>query len=313
MCIEIDLEQDFKNILLSHYLSASNLKKRYDIELPSKQQRELENMNATDLLHSYLNFRKRLLCCGKQQIYISRELRKNPLYRKFRSQISKIKNIFINGSSIRPYLSNQINDFISPKSKDNLLMDWGLHHIHLFPTKKREGKSDNYLLFIMQKNDSVYFIDILTHQDFVNYNLLQIIYNNWKSALDNMKVSGIHPDVLTENEFKNLRKNGVAYTIGFEKDVDYAYATNLNSTNMSIAIDRIFLCLEELQQKILNAEKNIRQQLNIDADKTLSIHLDMQNNIFIIKEDYSNSRILFNNDKEIREFNELFNYTVKFI
>lgn len=188
----------------------------------------------------------------------------------------------------------------APDSEDSLLLDWGLHHIHLFLTNKRNQQNDNILLFIMKQSDTIYFIDILTHQDFFNFNLLEIIHRNWKTALEPYKVN-ITPDVLTEKNFRNLRKNNVGYTIGFLDEPKIAYATQKRNKKRKDYICFLEKNLELFQQNLLNDSKRLADTISSKTrNKIVNFELKMvrhQNSILFIEPNY-NVKINFENEEQ---------------
>lgn len=60
------------------------------------------------------------------------------------------------------------------KSEDGLLMDWGLHHIHFIPAYTPK-KRTNEILFIMERPDKIYFVDIFAHGDWVKLKSLVLL------------------------------------------------------------------------------------------------------------------------------------------
>ena len=59
---------------------------------------------------------------------MSKELKSNPKYKIFAKRIHKIKRYFKDRKDIRGFLSTNVNNFIN--TEDNLLRDWGIHHLH---------------------------------------------------------------------------------------------------------------------------------------------------------------------------------------
>lgn len=297
--IEIDLFSDLKNILLDKIITVIA---KNSININDKHIKEIETFNFEKLLDVYLNLLDRLLICRKAKVFISKEIKCNTKYQKYKKEIFKLKKLFENGSSIRPFLSDRINNLIYNKSEDSLLLDWGLHHIHFYPTKKRKNKNDNDILFILKQDNNIYFIDIFTHGDFHNYKALEIVHKNWKNVLSLYGLKGITPDILTEDNFKKLRKYNVGYTIGFKDEPDIAYATNIRRIERQRDID--FLCkyIENLQIQIINSTDDIIKEVSNKKNKeidllTIKLLINMDKLTFL--EINTGVNILFNeNNKE---------------
>ena len=70
---------------------------------------------------------------------------------------------------------------------DDLLNDWGIHHLHLGTEYNKRGKikRSKNLLFCIINSKSVYFINIQEHKaNWANKELLEIVYDNWSELLD---------------------------------------------------------------------------------------------------------------------------------
>lgn len=301
--IEIDLFSDLENILLD---KINTVITKNNIKINNKHIKEIQTFNFEKLLDVYLNLLDRLLICRKANVFMSKEIRFNAKYQKYKKEIFKLKRLFENGSSIRPFLSDRINNLIYNKSEDRLLLDWGLHHIHFYPTEKRKNKNDNDILFILKQDNNVYFIDIFTHGDFHNYRALEIVHKNWKNVLSLYKLKGITPSILTEENFKNLRKKNAGYTVGFKDEPDIAYATNIRRIERQRDID--FLCkyLEDLQIQIINSTDDIIKEITNKTNKEinlLNIKLLIKKNKLTFMEVNTGINILFNENNN--EFENL--------
>lgn len=301
--IEIDLISDLKNILLD---KINTVIAKNSININNKHLKEIQTFNFEKLLDIYLNLLDRLLICSKANVFMSKEIRYNAKYQKYKKEIFKLKRLFENGSSIRPFLSDRINNLIYNKSEDGLLLDWGLHHIHFYPTDKRKNKNDNDILFILKQDNNIYFIDIFTHGDFHNYRALEIVHNNWKNALNLYRLKGITPSIFTEENFKNLRKYNVGYTIGFKDEPDIAYATNIRTFIRQRDILYLSLYTKNLQSEIIKHKdiiiKEIAQNTNTEIN-LITIKLLIKRNKLIFHEVNTDVNISFNNNNN--EFENL--------
>jgi len=257
--VKFDFKEDLRRYILSQ-LDETYLNNKLNIYPKTNQLTELQAQNIDNLLWVYINWRNRLILGRKRKVSLSKDIYKNPFYSQYNTNIQKLKRIFESGSNVRPFLSTGVNHLLGNKSDDGLLRDWGLHHIHFIPAYTPK-KRTNEILFIMERPNNIYFIDIFEHDDWVKLNSLAIIYRNWPETIEHFKLNGITPDILTEEHFENLRKKDVAYTIGFDGN---AYAPTLNSNSRMNTIrnaDYLLMFLKNFEQNILNDIENIKQQV----------------------------------------------------
>ena len=104
-----------------------------------------------------------------------------------------IESMFLSGEDVNTHLSRLIKktDQLKKEHLDLLLSGWGIHHIHFDPDRS------NKLLFVYIKGTSVYFIDVLEHEDdegtietWTNTGLIEIIHRNWPDVIRTYKVNG---------------------------------------------------------------------------------------------------------------------------
>jgi hypothetical protein len=65
------------------------------------------------------------------------------------------------------------------RSKDWLLNDWGIHHLHL-----HQNRGSDELLYVCVEDDALYLIDIRGHGAMADIGLLEIVLRNWPALLD---------------------------------------------------------------------------------------------------------------------------------
>ena len=178
------------------------------------------------------------------------------------------------------YSDMSIKDKRSPiyrKSRDYLLDDWGIYHIHLNEkeakteqemrsdkTNKEKGNRSEYLLFIKISDDKIYFIDILNHNKenvFSDQELLETLDKNWHFILEKYlmpKVSSVNR--LTNNEIEQTRKNGGFILYQINNKVYYPIGGGLNSAGTNIIhtsnaddiLDDMRLIEKELKDNYMN-------------------------------------------------------------
>lgn len=108
------------------------------------------------------------------------------------------------GEDISYALSNDAN---RPQKKDGLLIDWGIHHLHLIEPENPKSRGD-YLLFAIFSPDEAGFLDIRRHDEksvFEKKDYIQIIYNNWPKALNPFILNGFN-QTYTEDTLEKTRR-----------------------------------------------------------------------------------------------------------
>ncbi|NFI03471.1 hypothetical protein FC959_03475 [Clostridium botulinum] len=191
-----------------------------------------------ELLISYLNIINRRISFIPRKVFISDNIQKiienNKVDKKYIEILLKFKESFENGIDMNGHLSTAIycSDMsIKDKkasnyrnSRDYLLDDWGIYHIHLSEKEAKNKKEmhcnrSEYLLFVKVINNEVYFIDILNHNEknlFAKQELLETMDRNWHFILDGYMLTEVESiSKLTDNEIDKTRRNGclLAYKI----------------------------------------------------------------------------------------------------
>lgn len=164
----LDLLEDLKNILQIELKKLGYLTTKKDTH---------------DLLTALFNLQDKIVSVKRRTVHISKELRAKEIEKPYNDYLKQIRNKFKNGKDIKPHLSKWSE---KPYKKDLLLYDWGIHHLHLNNELDDEGfivRSD-YILFIILKEDDVYFIDVTKHRledrtEFSQQYLLGIVKRNW--------------------------------------------------------------------------------------------------------------------------------------
>ena len=124
-----------------------------------------------------------------------------------------IRNLFVTGGNVRPYLSKRIND---STQKDKILWDYGMHHFHLGRTLDHSGfiERSDYLLFAIVADEDVFFVDIREHYDpddllWVRQDLLRIVHSNWPEITEPRLLHGVSGDTVTDIEKRELRRKNL--------------------------------------------------------------------------------------------------------
>lgn len=135
-----------------------------------------------------------------------------------------LRECFTEGKNVNGFLSKRIVNATGPKSKDGLLWDFGMHHLHLSMEATASGFVDrsDYLLFAIVRDDTAYFVDVRPHHDphgllWVRQDLLRIVQSNWPDLIKPNILKGILPGMpLSDEERKALRKRNMV--CGMEMD-----------------------------------------------------------------------------------------------
>lgn len=124
---------------------------------------------------------------------------------------------FAEGKNVNGFLSKRIAYATGPKSKDGLLWDFGMHHLHLSTELTESGfvERSDYLLFVIVTDETAYFVDVRPHRDsqglvWVRQDLLRIVQSNWPELIEPNVLKGILPGTpVSDEERKALRKSNM--------------------------------------------------------------------------------------------------------
>ena len=225
----------------------------------------LSEKHWKDNLLTYYNWNNRLIYPKPREILYSKEIKENALFERFEESISNIHDLFEKGKDLTPYLSKGFRDSpvvdnptSSTKDKDLLLNDWGIHHLHLGDILEQSGfiKRENELLFIKVKTNKVFFIDILTHDNFSDKHILSIIDNNWPDIIDLFRLRNaidVNHDY-TNSEIGVLRKAGVNTILKINNSVVSSPNFGITTSGHSISdVGRT----SNFHKNVLNLKKSI--------------------------------------------------------
>lgn len=173
----------------------------------------VEGQDDTDFTRHLvlLDLRKRLVPCRRYQVHLSREILVNPKAQTLKPVLDEVMERLRNGLPIEPYLSKKAS---GPSERDELLVHWGIHHLHLCPIAS--CGSDGYvdraddLLFFRVNEGHAYLIDIVAHATpalFVREELVKVVDRNWPELHHVIAREGARLErQMTPKEIKTLRK-----------------------------------------------------------------------------------------------------------
>lgn len=249
--IQLQLVSKFENLLID-----------------SMHNSRIKNINPDKIILQYCNLRLRLIKPVPRKIFFSKEfLCPDEHEEALQLLINKIEK----GEDLTPYLSKKINDL---DSKDYLLNDWGIHHLHLgiLENDKKISPRTNDLLYVVVKNDNLYLLQVMNHKDFVEPNLLKILHNNWPELIEFYRYLGASsvPNNLSKDEIASSRKNGQIYFIEVAKNAVYCspgggYASSRDSlkvVRLSDAIHTTLLKMEDDIKSNFSYHKNLIQNIS---------------------------------------------------
>jgi hypothetical protein len=93
-----------------------------------------------------------------------------------------IEGSSMRGDDLSPDLSRKV---VGAKKKadfnDRLLCEWDAHHMHLGETLDPDGKikGTKDVLFVLARNEALYFVDVLDHHAFAEQRIFDIVSTNW--------------------------------------------------------------------------------------------------------------------------------------
>lgn len=258
--------QDLKEFILKRF---DELIRIGNFEITVHSNRFLKNSECFDLVQWYI-YNRQKIPYGKKNVFFSKEILKSPLYKAFNKKIDKIKTCFERDGDIVQFLTKHSNHLIF---EDDLLNDWGILHLHLFPLNERQPSNDNFLLFAYIQDENVFFLNIGNHNSFADTKLLEIIDNNWIGLLDTF--NNITSSVNTGKEIVNLRKSKVAYTVSVNgKTVATQMDSMLKRIMFPIAINR---ALENVAMLVLENKSNLTSAIGKHDFSELDIHIAFDN------------------------------------
>lgn len=173
------------------------------------------------LMIDYFEILRKRIYPKKREVVISKELKKKlktPDLQNWLLRFQELKEGFENGDDMNKFLSKRHKD---SNFRDRLLTCWRIHHIHFYP----ERTKGDMLLFAVVTENIVYMVDIIPHNKrfvFSTYNLLNIIYDNWKFLYEPFKLKeivGLEEKIRNDKDIQALRKAGVCTAIEIRGEI----------------------------------------------------------------------------------------------
>lgn len=186
----------------------------------------------------YFNFLRRLIPVRPRKVYIAKEFM---CPSELQLGLDLIINNIEQGVDLGPYLSKKIADL---DYDDDLLNDWGVHHLHLGTNLESNGfvKRTGPVLFARFDEQNAYLINVWSHGNWTNQEMIRIIHNNWPGSIERYRlkdVTGLNYSV-TDRDIKLARKAHSMLLIEPEPGVFYAPpGMGLTSAGTGIEVIRV--------------------------------------------------------------------------
>jgi hypothetical protein len=159
---------------------------------------------------AYANYRSRRISVRPRRVHRSDTLRdRTDLASEERDAIDAIEERFTAGGDLYP---NQSTTILSPLSKDGLLADWDIHHLHLGlasgkPTVPPFVNRTANVLLVRATADAAYLIDCLPHgvgadPPWWDIDLPETIHRNWPESIQHLRIEGYEPKLSWEDHRK---------------------------------------------------------------------------------------------------------------
>ncbi|MEP5132192.1 hypothetical protein, partial [Nonlabens ulvanivorans] len=128
-----------------------------------------------------------------------------------------IEKKIIDGDTLRPH---QSRGFKKLDSKDGMLFDWDIYHLHLGTIIESDGfvNRTGPLLYLLVDDNCTYFIDVQDHGKWSKQEFLKIIDENW-------------PEIISQNKIKN---NNI---VGLEKNFNDQEIADLRKANINVLVE----------------------------------------------------------------------------
>lgn len=199
----------------------------------------------------------------------------------YQGEFRKIQLMIRKGKDLSPHLSKNI---IKLNQYDNLLSDWGIHHLHLSTVPGEAGfvERTGPILFARFTDTTAFLINIMEHgkgikkKPWSNQELIQIIHNNWPDSISDFRVQGIKGTTFdfSDEDIERSRASGLQTVIKVE-DAVYVpigggYSITRTGANSHISANaRIYTNIHIHKIKYLEdyVRKNYLQLLKIAEQK----------------------------------------------
>ena len=267
------------------YQTPSSKELREHDRAPEERKSATEHYDSRRLITHYFSILMRRIPKANYQVFVSDTIKHDA---QKLALASSIESMLVLSEDVNNHLSNLVKktDQLKKEHLDLLLSEWGIHHIHFDP------KRSNDLLFVYIKGASVYFIDVLEHEDdegtietWTNTSLIEIIHRNWPEVIKAYKVNGDFAcEERTTEERRNLRDKFTNSFVSVSDGSIYrgpggGYMVNGVAFEVLRATDIIIEQICHHEKDVRASAETIRTQLNIADTDSLRLQLIFKPNL----------------------------------
>ena len=176
-----------------------------------------------------------------------------------------------NGGDLNLHLSSTVQR--NAAYRDQMLSDWGMHHLHLGTTidhKTGMIARTRELLFAIVRDDDIYFVGFGEHAepgtlgDWTRRALIAAAYRSWPALYRGQVMRSLPaPNQFTEEQHNELRRAGVLLAVQVDGVVLFplggGYATDRSSLAVTSAVQRVQLDMRNLEQRFAHMTDEIVQ------------------------------------------------------
>ena len=229
-----------------------------------------DNVLIDEIPYIYFNFMNRKIPQQSRKILKAIDFICPP---ELTTGLYNLEKKIIAGDDLKPHLSKQVYNNL--ESKDYLLNDWNIHHLHL-GINICNGYVDRteLLLFCMVTEEVIYFIAMMHHGDWSDKSLLLTVYSNWPELITPFILDGVTSIINnpSNEDICKQRKGNVSMIIELAPGVviippGLGYMTDGTSKKVVMRRDDTMEILSNFEDKIKSNENNIRKQI-ISSNKT---------------------------------------------
>lgn len=194
--------------------------------------------NQEDVSIQYFNLLRRMIPVRPRKVHIAKEFTCPPeLQLVLDLIIEKVKQ----GVDLGPYLSKRIVDL---DYDDDLLNDWDIYHLHLGTNLDSNGfvNRTGPVLFARFDEQNAYLINVWSHGNWTNQDMIRIIHNNWPESIEDYRLKEVTRlnQSVTDRDIQIARKAHSMLLIELEPGIVYAPpGMGLTSAGTGIEVVRV--------------------------------------------------------------------------
>ncbi|MFZ2525829.1 MAG: hypothetical protein WAW87_11030 [Candidatus Ferrigenium altingense] len=166
-----------------------------------------------------------------------------------------IEKLIREGKDVNPYQSkglirfNDISGGRRAKRTDLLWADWGINHLHItdmpiadgeYFSERKCSNGESWLLFCLFVGNTVGFIDIRRHEEYVfsDQDMIKTVKESWPGYMEKFRLNGISPsrEGFTNAEIAHLRANGICSPLCIDDDVYMGPGMGISTASTSVRV-----------------------------------------------------------------------------